>query len=106
MVHTLPLLKTIRCKIVHISPSRDGYIDVIVETINFELLPITVPYNYEFNLKVGDQGILTYEEAIAGKTTWWKKEDEQYYFHNYTAYYYKHFLHEITTNNTDTLYIS
>jgi hypothetical protein len=99
-------LKTVRCSIVNISPSRDGYTVMIVETTPLEFLPITIPFNYEFNIKVGDKGMLTYEEAIAGMTKWWSSEEEKYYTHNYTAYYYKHFLHEVSTiDGLDTLYV-
>ena len=87
------VLKTIKCKVVNVSPVNDGYTILIAETSPSEYIPITIPFNYEFNLKVGDEGILTYEEAIAGITQWWHKEEEKYYKHNYTAYYYKHFLH-------------
>jgi len=101
------LLKTIKCKVVTIASSKDGYNVLIVETKDSEYLPITIPFNFEFNLKVNDEGMLTYEEAIAGLTKWWSKEEERYYVHNYTAYYYKHFLHHVgSTDSIDNLYIS
>ena len=100
------VLKTIKCKVVNITSSTDGYTLLIVETNPSEYIPITIPFNYEFNLKSGDEGILTYEEAIAGITKWWHKTEERYYTHNYTAYYYKHFLHCINkVDTTDTLLI-
>lgn len=100
------ILKTIKCKIVNISETTDGYNILIVETNPLEYIPVTIPFNYEFNLRVNDEGILTYEEAVAGVTKWWHKTEEKYYTHNYTAYYYKHFLHNIgETNITDILLI-
>jgi len=99
-------LKTVRCKVINLASTNDGYTVLIVELAPSEYIPITIPYNYEFNLKIGDEGILTYEEAIAGVTKWWHKEEEKYYTHNYTAYYYKHFLQDVGEKaNTDILLI-
>ena len=99
-------LKTIKCKVVNISPAKNGYTVLIVETEPSEYIPITIPFNYEFSLNIGAEGILTYEEAVAGITKWWSKEEEKYYTHNYTAYYYKHFLYNVgEADNTDILLI-
>lgn len=100
------ILKTVKCKIINLASTKDGYSVLIVETKPEEYIPITIPYNYEFNIRVGDEGMLTYEEAIAGITQWWSKEDSKYYVHNYTAYYYKHFLHWVNSETPiDTLLI-
>jgi hypothetical protein len=100
-------LKTLPCEIIYISSTySNGHYILIVKTSEV-LLPITVPYNYNVNIKNGDKGLLTYEKAIAGKTHWWNKEENSYYPHAYTAFYFKHFLHTIDTNHTeDTLTIS
>lgn len=96
-------LKSILCKILLLYPSHNNYQIAVVkllETVEDEVyIPIAIPYNFEFDFRVGDIGILTYEEAIAGQTHWYDKEKDTYYKHAYTAYYYKYFLPGVITDN-------
>lgn len=87
-------LKTVKCKIKLIHPTHNNYTLVIAEVSPNEYIPVSIPYNYEFNFKEGSTGILTYEEALAGLTDWYSKEDNRYYKHNYTVYYFKYFVPE------------
>lgn len=104
----LPQFKTIKCRIENIHPTVNNYTIVILETDTKELISISIPYNYEYTFKVGDIGVLTYEEVLAGMTHWYSKEDDRYYKHNYTVYYYKNFIPVGRVDNKEEkeLYIS
>lgn len=97
---SLPALKTIKCKIEAIYPSSNDYkILIIMIHSGGGYMPITIPFNYSTTLSVGKEGILTYEEALAGETEWYDKLSDRYYKHNYTAYYFKHFVPIETVND-------
>ena len=94
----LASLKTIKCKIEAIYPSSNEY-KIMIVSLDEGYIPITIPFNYNINLQCGSSGILTYEEALAGRTEWYDKVSERYYKHSYTAYYFKHFVPMDAVNN-------
>lgn len=84
--------KTIKGKLV---AKKDGiYTIYVFELENNEFVMCTKLPNWDVSpISIGDEGYVTFEEAVAGEN-YFNPKTENYHIYNYTNVYFKNFLKE------------